>query len=167
MSSSKKHKSSSGNEKGKSNAIARIQNELKDILLDPPQNISATLKDDANLFEWFATIDGPAGSPYEGGRFFLDIKFPSDYPFTPPDVKFRTKIYHCNINSNGYICVDILKDQWSPALSISAVLNSISSLLADPNPADPLEAEIASLLKKDKATHDKTAREWTNRYAKA
>ena len=58
-------------------------------------------------------------SPYSGGVFFLAIHFPTDYPFKPPKVNFTTRIYHPNINSNGSICLDILRDQWSPALTIS------------------------------------------------
>ena len=108
---------------------------------------------------------GPDDSPYVGGVFFLNIHFPPDYPFKPPKVNFTTKIYHANINSNGSICLDILKDQWSPALTISKVLLSISSLLTDPNPDDPLVPEIATLYKNDRESHDRTAREWTSRYA--
>lgn len=58
-------------------------------------------------------------SPYQGGVFFLTIHFPTDYPFKPPKVAFTTRIYHPNINSNGSICLDILRAQWSPALTIS------------------------------------------------
>jgi ubiquitin-protein ligase len=58
-------------------------------------------------------------SPFQGGVFFLAIHFPTDYPFKPPKVNFTTRIYHPNINSNGSICLDILRDQWSPALTIS------------------------------------------------
>eukprot|EP00833_Pecoramyces_ruminatium_P004584 jgi/Orpsp1_1/1178616/evm.model.c7180000066067.1 len=111
----------------------RIQKELAEISLDPPCNCSAGPKGD-NLYEWSSTIMGPAGSPYAGGVFFLDIHFPQEYPFKPPKVVYRTKIYHCNINSSGAICLDILKDNWSPALTISKVLLSICSLLTDPNP---------------------------------
>merc|ERR1712093_574024 len=111
------------------------------------------------------TIMGPADSPYQGGVFFLDIQFPSDYPFKPPKVAFTTKIYHCNVNSNGAICLDILKDQWSPALTISKVLLSVSSLLTDPNPQDPLVPEIAQIYKSDRAKYEATAKEWTRKYA--
>merc|ERR1712185_174526 len=102
--------------------------------------------------------------PYQGGVFFLNVTFPTDYPFKPPKVQFTTKIYHCNVNSSGAICLDILKDQWSPALTLSKVLLSISSLLTDPNPNDPLVPEIALLLKSNREEHDKNAREWVRKY---
>uniref|UniRef100_A0A9J7X2R7 Ubiquitin-conjugating enzyme E2E 3 (UBC4/5 homolog, yeast) n=1 Tax=Cyprinus carpio carpio TaxID=630221 RepID=A0A9J7X2R7_CYPCA len=116
-----------------SSSAKRIQKELAEITLDPPPNCSAGPKGD-NIYEWRSTILGPPGSVYEGGVFFLDITFSSDYPFKPPKVTFRTRIYHCNINSQGVICLDILKDNWSPALTISKVLLSICSLLTDCNP---------------------------------
>jgi ubiquitin-conjugating enzyme E2 D/E len=112
-----------------------------------------------------ATIMGPSDSPYTGGIFFLTIHFPTDYPFKPPKVQFTTRIYHPNVNSNGSICLDILKDQWSPALTISKVLLSICSLLTDPNPDDPLVPEIAHVFKTDRARYEATAREWTRKYA--
>lgn len=108
---------------------------------------------------------GPPDSPYSGGIFFLQIHFPTDYPFKPPKVNFTTKIYHPNINSNGSICLDILRDQWSPALTISKVLLSICSMLTDPNPDDPLVPEIAHLYKTDRSRYEATAREWTRKYA--
>ena len=108
---------------------------------------------------------GPDESPYDGGVFFLNIHFPTDYPFKPPKINFTTRIYHPNINSNGSICLDILKEQWSPALTISKVLLSISSLLCDANPDDPLVPEIAQLYKSDKPKYESTAREWTRKYA--
>jgi ubiquitin-protein ligase len=128
-----------------------------------------------------------ADSPYSGGVFFLAIHFPTDYPFKPPKVNFTTRIYHPNINSNGSICLDILRDQWSPALTISkgmmtkppqppylfiltetnklSVLLSICSMLTDPNPDDPLVPEIAHVYKTDRARYEQTAREWTRKYA--
>ena len=118
-----------------------------------------------DLFHWQATIMGPEDSPYAGGVFFLNIAFPADYPFKPPKVNFTTRIYHCNINSSGGICLDILKDQWSPALTVSKVLLSICSLLTDPNPDDPLVPEIAQSFKDNREVHDQVAQEWTAKYA--
>lgn len=145
-------------------ALKRINKELNDLSKDPPTNCSAGPVGD-DLFHWQATIMGPEDSPYSGGVFFLNIHFPSDYPFKPPKVNFTTKIYHPNINGQGAICLDILKDQWSPALTISKVLLSISSLLTDPNPDDPLVPEIAHIYKTDRSRYDQTAREWSQKYA--
>ena len=92
-----------------------------------------------NIYEWVSTILGPPGSVYEGGVFFLDLHFSPEYPFKPPKVTFRTRIYHCNINSQGVICLDILKDNWSPALTVSKVLLSVCSLLTDCNPGTYFE----------------------------
>ncbi|KJH48421.1 e1-like protein-activating enzyme Gsa7p/Apg7p [Dictyocaulus viviparus] len=127
----------------------RITKELQDLGRDPPAQCSAGPVGD-DLFHWQATIMGPPESPYQGGVFFLTIHFPTDYPFKPPKVAFTTRIYHPNINSNGSICLDILRSQWSPALTISKVLLSICSLLCDPNPDDPLVPEIARIYKTDR-----------------
>ena len=108
---------------------------------------------------------GPSESPYTGGVFKLSILFPVDYPFKPPHMQFTTKIYHPNINAAGLICLDILKGQWSPALTISKVLLSITSLLTDPNPDDPFVPEIANLYKRDRATYETEAKAWTLRHA--
>ena len=146
-------------------ALKRIKNEIDDLTKNPLPNCSATLIDDGDMFHWKGKIMGPIDSPYEGGTFFLNIHFPNDYPFKPPKITFTTKIYHPNINSNGAICLDILKDQWSPALTISKVLLSISSLLCDPNLDDPLVSEIAGLYKSDRNKYNETAKEWTQKYA--
>jgi len=116
-------------------ATKRIKKELQDLAKDPPSTCSAgPLGDD--LFHWQSTIMGPKDSPYEGGIFFLNIHFPTDYPFKPPKVQFTTRLYHCNVNNNGSICLDILQSQWSPALTISKVLLSVCSLLTDANPGE-------------------------------
>ena len=146
-------------------ALKRIHKELADLQRDPPANCSAGPTDESDLYNWTASIMGPDDSPFQGGVFFLNVQFPTDYPFKPPKLSFTTRIYHPNINSNGSICLDILKDQWSPAITISKVLLSISSLLTDANPNDPLVPEIAHIYKNDRPRYENTAREWTRRYA--
>ena len=125
-------------------AERRIRTELKELSEDPPSNCSAGMEGD-DIYNWEATIMGPQGSVYEGGVFHLAISFPPNYPFKPPKVKFLTKIYHPNINMSGGICLDILKDNWSPALTVSKLLLSISSLLTEPNPDDRLNPICASV----------------------
>ena len=142
----------------------RIQKEYQDLAKDTPDNCSAGPRGD-NMFIWDGTIIGPSDSPYVGGIFNLEIHFPSDYPFKPPKVIFTTKIYHPNINSNGVICLDILKQNWSPALTVSKVLLSICSLLTDPNPKDPLVPDIAEQYVNNREAYDLTARTWTQKYA--
>ena len=158
----RKRRSKSG---GVSTREKRVRHELAGIIRDPPFNVSAGPKSEDNIFDWYSVIKGPEGSPYANGVFYLDIHFPKDYPFVPPEVKFRTKIYHCNIDRKGNICVSILKDQWSAALTISKVLISVTSLLTDANPADPLVKDIAKQYIKDREGHDAMARLWTKKYA--
>ena len=146
-------------------SLKRLYKELLEIGKDSPAGWSAGPIDEKDIYSWQAMIEGPDDSPYQGGIFFLKINFPKDYPFKAPKINFTTKIYHPNINSNGSICLDILKDQWSPALTLSKVLLSISSLLTDPNPDDPLVPEIAIIYKDDKATFESNAAEWTRLYA--
>lgn len=145
-------------------ATKRIERELHDFQRDPPHNCSAGPVD-GNLHHWNATILGPADSPYENGVFQLEIIFPPDYPFQPPQIRFLTRIFHANINDKGAICLDLLKDNWSAALTLSKVLLSICSLLTDANASDPLVPEIAQLYQRNRRQHDQTAREWTLRFA--
>ena len=148
-------------------ALKHIKNDFYGLNKDPPPNISSGPISDDDFFHWQATIMGPDDSPYFGGAFFLDIHFRNDYPFKPPKCKFTTRIYHPNINGNGSICLNILSEDWSPALSIEKVLLSISLLLSDPNPNSPLVPEIARIYETDKYRYYKTAREWAIKYADA
>lgn len=142
----------------------RLTKELKELTDNPITNCSASLIDN-DITKWTATIIGPDDTPYAGGVFKLNITFPTTYPIEPPRVNFITNIYHCNI-SNGSICLDILKYNWSPALSISKVLISICSLLNDPNPDSPLNGEAASLYKHNREKYDKEVKKYIKLYCK-
>ena len=144
--------------------LPRLRKELANIIKNPPSNCSAQMIND-NYFNWKAQIFGPEGTPYHGGIFNLEINFPTEYPFKPPKIHFITKVYHPNINSAGSICVDILKDNWSPALTLSKVLLSICSLLTDPNPSDPLEPTIAKQYINNREEFINKATLWTYEYA--
>jgi ubiquitin-protein ligase len=145
-------------------STTRILKELEKLQKEPIENCSAgPVADD--LRHWEATIIGPVGTPYEGGIFRLDVKFPMDYPFKAPDLRFKTKIYHPNISERGGICLDILKGKWSPALTLGRTLLSLCSLLNDPNPDDPLVSTIARQYKNDYDAYCETAREWTRTHA--
>ncbi|KAH8256708.1 hypothetical protein KR038_006238, partial [Drosophila bunnanda] len=144
-------------------AAQRIRREIEIFMRDKPDGCNVDVEKD--IFKWKATIEGPQGTPYEGGIFHLDILFNEEYPYLPPKVTFRTKIYHCNIAPTGQICLDILSSEWSPALTASKILISIISLLADPNPDDPLVLSFADLLKQNPEAYEANARLWTSTYA--
>ena len=145
-------------------ALKRIKSELREMIEEPPAGCSAGPVGD-NLYVWQATILGPEDSPYEGGLFCLKLEFSESYPFTAPTVCFVTKIFHPNISPGGNICLDILKDKWSPALTVSKLLLSICSLLTDPNPNNPFDTKIASMFKKDRKAYNAKAKEWTREFA--
>lgn len=144
--------------------LKRLACELKIVTEEPVCGIVVhPVEDDITM--WSATIEGPSETPFEGGKFNLNISFPSEFPFRPPKVVFTTKIFHPNVNSEGSICLDILRDKWASSLTIQKVLLSIISLIAAPNPDDPLMPEIAILYKEDREKYDRTAREWTIEFA--
>ena len=144
--------------------LGRINSELRKITKNLPDNCCAGPLG-TDMYEWSGCITGPSDTPYAGGTFFLNIHLPKEYPFRPPKVTFTSRIYHCNINQHGGISLDILSDQWSPALSIATILVSIMSLLSEPNPDNPLVPEISRIYKVDKVQHDQRAKEWTEKYA--
>ncbi|CAH1168762.1 unnamed protein product [Phyllotreta striolata] len=142
----------------------RIMVETKNLSKDPPPGISAT-PDESNNRYFHVVMAGPSGSPYEGGLFKLELFLPENYPMSPPSVRFLTKIYHPNIDKLGRICLDILKDQWSPALQVRTVLLSIQALLSSPNPDDPLANDVANMWKTREQEAVLKAKEWTRLFA--
>ena len=142
----------------------RILKEIKLLTDEPCRGITVITKED-NIRYIIATLYGPAQSPFENGIFKLELYIDDDYPMKPPKVRFLTKIYHPNIDKLGRICLDILKDKWSPALQIRTLLLSIQALMGAPNPDDPLANDVAEHWKKDEKDAVKTAKTWTDMYA--
>ncbi|XP_014243920.1 ubiquitin-conjugating enzyme E2 N-like [Cimex lectularius] len=142
----------------------RIIKETQRLLEEPVPGIQVQ-PDEFNGRYFHVAIAGPADSPFEGGSFKLELFLPEEYPMSAPKVRFVTKIFHPNIDKLGRICLDILKDKWSPALQIRTVLLSIQALLSAPNPDDPLANDVAELWKVNEAQALITAREWTIKFA--
>ncbi|VVC29980.1 Ubiquitin-conjugating enzyme E2,Ubiquitin-conjugating enzyme/RWD-like,Ubiquitin-conjugating enzyme [Cinara cedri] len=142
----------------------RILKETQRLLQEPVPGISAE-PDEGNARYFHVKVTGPEDSPFEGGLFKLELFLPEDYPMSAPKVRFITKIYHPNIDRLGRICLDILKDKWSPALQIRTVLLSIQALLSAPNPDDPLANDVAELWKVNEFEAIRNAKEWTRMYA--
>ncbi|KAH7107479.1 ubiquitin-conjugating enzyme [Auriculariales sp. MPI-PUGE-AT-0066] len=123
----------------------RLGNELMQLMMSSSPGISAFPKSEANLFEWIGTIEGPAGTVYEGLTFKISITFPKNYPYTAPVIKFTSTCFHPNVDMAGNICLDILQDRWSAIYSAHTIMLSIQSLLGEPNNASPLNNEAAQL----------------------
>nr|XP_013013334.1 ubiquitin-conjugating enzyme E2 T isoform X2 [Cavia porcellus] len=125
---------------------SRLKRELQMLATEPPPGITCWQEKD-QMDDLRAQILGGASTPYEKGVFKLEVIIPERYPFEPPQIRFLTPIYHPNIDSAGRICLDVLKlppkGAWRPALNIATVLTSIQLLMAEPNPDDPLMADIA------------------------
>lgn len=138
--------------------LRRIQNEVKSLennTAEYEKMFSVNMVED-DMYHWHAILYGPPDSLYHGYNFKLDIVLPSDYPYSPPRVKFITPIKHVNVNSEGDICLDILKGNWIPSQNIRSILLSIRLLLAEPNPNDPFNSELANLYRKDKEEYIRT-----------
>lgn len=148
-------------------ALRKLQKEFTAFKNSEDTSVTAQPVNEGDLFNWKASITGPVGSPYEGGRFFLDLAVPSDYPFKPPKVTFTTKVFHPNVNENGGICLDVLKpEHWQPSQSLQTVLMAVQALLAAPTADSAVVPEIGEMIKNDRAAFDKKAKEWVNMYAK-
>ena len=147
----------------------RLQTEIKLMKTSLPDGIMCCPMSESNIFHLQAVLNGPPDSPYEGGRFSVEIKIPERYPFEPPNLRFLTKIYHPNIDETGRICLSAIQlppgGTWTPCLNICTVLTSLRAILANPEPDDPLMAEIGEVLRNDRTEFERLARRWTLKYA--
>jgi ubiquitin-protein ligase/uncharacterized protein YegL len=115
-----------------------------------------------NLNFWRALIEGPAGTPFEGGVFALNVIIPENYPLSAPKISFETPVYHCNVSDSGKICLDILLDRWSPSLSVPKGLEAVRILMKEPSTDDSLRQWIAELTLAHKQTNGADTRYYDN-----
>jgi len=145
--------------------FGRIQKELKEITNDTASGVTVEIVNN-NLQRLIGRVPGPKDTPYDGGLFEVDIQLDDQYPFVPPKMKFLTRVWHPNVSSaSGAICLDILKDQWSPALTLKTALLSLQALLSSPQPDDPQDAVVARQYLSDRTTFEGTAKYWTEAFA--
>lgn len=154
--------SSAGTTRG--SMLNRVLKEYRQMTTDAPSADIHAFMADEDCLQWKIVFRAAPGV-YGGNYFVLWVEFPQDYPMKPPKVRFLTKVYHPNINDNGMVCLDILKDNWSPALTIAKVVLSLEALLRDPNPDDPLDSFKATLYKTDRTKFNELAHEWATKYA--
>jgi len=149
-----------------------LKNQLRELMKNPMDGISVGLVDD-NIYEWKVMLEGPAGTPYEGGLFPCSLSFPKEYPNKPPIMKFQTAGFlHPNVYPDGKVCISILheakedqfnqqekmSEKWRPILGVEAVLVSVLSLLGDPNFESPANIDASVELRKDPAGYRKKIR---------
>lgn len=129
-------------------ARRRLLKDLSGISQYKEKTIFAQPLDD-DMFTWTAIIVGPPGSVYEDGTFSLVLVFDENYPNHPPEVSFISEMFHPNIYPNGDLCLDILKDRWSPSYDVLGILLSVQSLLNDPNTKSPANIEASKIFEND------------------
>lgn len=154
------------------NRDRRVRKEIQDLLKDPQSGITITSPDGSteitNLTHFTGHFRGPPDTPYEGGQYEVDIAITDDYPFKAPRMRFITRIWHPNVSSQtGAICLDTLSTNWSPVLNLKSALISVQSLLSSPEPKDPQDAEVASMLITKPEEFERVARQWSVKYANA
>ncbi|KAI3433927.1 hypothetical protein D9Q98_003729 [Chlorella vulgaris] len=145
--------------------VGRVQKEIRDIERDRASGVTIEVQGNS-LQKMIGCLKGPSDTPFEGGTFYVNIELDDQYPFVPPKMRFITKVWHPNISSaNGAICLDILKDQWSPALTLKTALLSLQALLSSPQPDDPQDAVVARQYLGSLPEYRQTAKQWTDTYA--
>ncbi|RMD43657.1 hypothetical protein DV735_g1478, partial [Chaetothyriales sp. CBS 134920] len=157
-------------------ASKRLFQEYKSLLTSPPDGITAGPVSEDDLLVWEALIQGPEGTPFEGGVFPAELRFPKDYPLNPPKMKFIGEIWHPNVYANGEVCISILhppgddpnhyesaSERWSPIQSVEKILISVMSMLAEPNDESPANVEAAKMWREQRSAFDQRVRQGVRR----
>uniref|UniRef100_A0A3Q2HSD4 E2 ubiquitin-conjugating enzyme n=2 Tax=Equus TaxID=9789 RepID=A0A3Q2HSD4_HORSE len=143
---------------------AHSPQELEEIRKCGMKNFRNIQVDEANLLTWQGLIV-PDNPPYDKGAFRIEINFPAEYPFKPPKITFKTKIYHPNIDEKGQVCLPVISaENWKPATKTDQVIQSLIALVNDPQPEHPLRADLAEEYSKDRKKFCKNAEEFTKKY---
>lgn len=159
---------SSGGGNSSSSAVRALGLELKSLQDDPLEGIRARLVNDENMFEWEVALFGPPDTLYQGGYFKAHMKFPRDYPYSPPSVRFVTKVWHPNVYENGDLCISILHppvddpqsgelpcERWNPTQNVRTILLSVVSLLNEPNTFSPANVDASVMFRRWKESKGK------------
>ena len=153
-------------------ASKRLFQEYRALTTNPVDNIIAAPKNEENIFEWECFLQGPSGTPFEGGIFPAELKFPKDYPLAPPTMRFTCDIWHPNVYTNGNVCISILhppgddpnqyesaSERWSPIQSVEKILLSVMSMLAEPNDESPANVDAARMWRERRPEYERIVRE--------
>eukprot|EP00596_Hydrurales_sp_CCMP1899_P000130 CAMPEP_0119041168 /NCGR_PEP_ID=MMETSP1177-20130426/11357_1 /TAXON_ID=2985 /ORGANISM="Ochromonas sp, Strain CCMP1899" /LENGTH=894 /DNA_ID=CAMNT_0007007001 /DNA_START=348 /DNA_END=3032 /DNA_ORIENTATION=+ len=143
----------------------RIMIEMKKLLKHPHPAIDIYPCSENDMGFWRLVLEGPDSTPYAQGTWLLYLKFPTDYPALPPELRFVTPIFHCNINSQGKICHSVLDRNWTPDMQLSTVFECLYGLLLSPDTSDPLDSQNALLFYDDSGGYEGTIIEQTKKYA--
>jgi len=142
-------------------AVKALQVEMNNIRKDPIEGVLIELQDDDNMFDWDVGVFGPPKTLYEGGYFKAKIKFPQDYPYSPPSFKFLTKMWHPNIYETGDVCISILhppvddpqsgelpQERWNPTQNVRTIMLSVISMLNEPNTSSPANVDASVMFRR-------------------
>lgn len=148
-------------QKTKSTSLRTLMIEFKSLQEDPVEGFRVKIANEDNLFEWEVALFGPPRTLYEGGYFKAGMKFPQDYPYSPPSVKFLTKVWHPNVYENGDLCISILHppiddpqsgelpcERWNPTQNVRTILLSVISLLNEPNTYSPANVDASVMYRR-------------------
>jgi len=150
-------------------ATKLLANTLKNILADPVEGFAVELSDESNLFEWKVFIEGPKDTLYEGGVFQMEMKFPPDFPMSPPVLRFISDFWHPNVyGDTGLVCISILhppgedemsgesaSERWLPTQTVTTILLSVISLLNAPNFSSPANVDSSVEWRNDPTAYKK------------
>lgn len=146
-------------------AARRLQKDLLDVKKSGLKAFRDIQVNEQNLFAWQGLIM-PESAPYNKGAFKIELNFPPEYPFKPPAITFKTRIYHPNVDEKGQVCLPmILPENWKPATKTEQVIQGLVALVNDPEPDHPLRAELAEEFVKDRKKFNKNAEDFTKKYA--